>query len=64
MVTVAEMAQWFRKAFNENQPQMLAEAVVRLTEAPDQRHDFTQLNAIVDRIAARTERIKPRKQGV
>ncbi len=56
MVTVAEMAQWFRKAFDETQSQLLAEATARLHEDLVHREDFTKLTAIVDRLAiAQTE---------
>ena len=56
MVTVAEMAQWFRKAFDETQSQLLAQATARLHEDLVHREDFTKLTAIVDRLAdAQTE---------
>jgi len=56
MVTVAEMAQWFRKAFDETQSQLLAEATARLHEDLVHREDFTKLTAIVDRLGvAQTE---------
>ena len=57
MVTVAEMAQWFRKAFDETQSQLLAEATARLHEDLVHREDFTKLTAIVDRLADRTDRM-------
>ncbi len=56
MVTVAEMAQRFRKAFDETQSQLLAEATARLHEDLVHREDFTKLTAIVDRLGvAQTE---------
>jgi prefoldin subunit 5 len=57
MTTVAEMAHWFRKAFNETQSQMLAEATVRLHEDLVRREDFTTLTKTVERLAERTDRI-------
>ena len=57
MTTVAEMAHWFRKAFNETQSQMLAEATVRLHEDLVHREDFTTLTKTVERLAERTDRI-------
>lgn len=57
MTTVAEMAQWFRKAFDETQSQMLAEATIRLHEDLVHREDFTKLTAIVERLAERTDRL-------
>ncbi len=57
MITVAEMSQWFRKAFNETQAQMLAEATVRLHEDLVHREDFAVLTATVERLGERTERI-------
>jgi myosin heavy subunit len=57
MITVAEMSQWFRKAFNETQSQMLAEATGRLHEDLVRREDFARLTATVERLGERTERI-------
>lgn len=57
MTTVAEMTQWFRKAFSETQSQMLAEATVRLHEDLVRREDFTTLTKTVERLAERTDRI-------
>jgi len=57
MITVAEMSQWFRKAFNETQSQMLAEATVRLHEDLVHREDFARLTATVERLGERTERV-------
>ena len=60
MTTVAEMAQWFRKAFDDTQSQMLAEATIRLHEDLVHREDFTKLTAIVERLAERTDRLADR----
>jgi len=57
MITVAEMTRWFRKAFNEAQSQMLAEATVRLHQDLVHREDFTTLTRIVERLGERTDRI-------
>jgi len=60
MTTVAEMAQWFRKAFDETQSQMLAEATIRLHEDLVHREDFTKLTTIVERLADRTDHLAER----
>ena len=57
MITVAEMSQWFRKAFNETQSQMLAEATVRLHADLVHREDFARLTATVERLGERAERV-------
>jgi septal ring factor EnvC (AmiA/AmiB activator) len=57
MITVAEMSQWFRKAFNETQSQMLAEATVRLHEDLVQREDFTRLTQTIERLGDHTDRM-------
>jgi myosin heavy subunit len=57
MTTVAEMTQWFRKAFTETQSQMLAAATVRLHEDLVRREDFTTLTKTVERLAERTDRV-------
>lgn len=62
MTTVAEMTQWFRKAFTETQSQMLAEATVRLHEDLVRREDFTTLTKTVERLAERTDRIAVAQQ--
>lgn len=62
MTTVAEMTQWFRKAFTETQSQMLAEATVRLHEDLVRREDFTTLTKTVERLAERTDCIAVAQQ--
>lgn len=57
MITVAEMTQWFRKAFDETQSQLLAEATVRLHEDHVHREDFNRLTQTVERLGERTDRI-------
>jgi prefoldin subunit 5 len=57
MITVAEMTQWFRKAFDETQSQLLAEATVRLHEDHVHREDFSRLTQTVERLGERTDRI-------
>jgi hypothetical protein len=57
MITVADMRQWFRKAFNEIQSQMLAEATVRFHEDLVHREDFTTLTQTVERLGERSDRI-------
>jgi prefoldin subunit 5 len=57
MITVAEMTQWFRKAFDETQSQLLAEATVRLHEDHVHREDFIRLTQTVERLGERTDRI-------
>ncbi|NCA11020.1 hypothetical protein EBR56_04300 [bacterium] len=51
------MSQWFRKAFNETQSQMLAEATVRLHADLVHREDFARLTATVERLGERAERV-------
>ena len=56
MITVAEMSQWFRKAFNETQSQMLAEATGRSVGFVSQierglsHPTVLDLNVIADRL--------------
>ena len=57
MITVAEMTQWFRKAFDETQAQLLAEATVRLHEDHVHREDFNRLTQTVERLGERTDRM-------
>lgn len=57
MITVAEMSQWFRKAFNETQAQMLAEATVGLHDDLPRREDFARLTQTIERLGERTDRI-------
>ena len=57
MITVAEMTQWFRKAFDETQSQLLAEATVRLHEDHVHREDFNRLTQTVERLGERTDRM-------
>jgi prefoldin subunit 5 len=57
MITVAEMTQWFRKAFDETQAQLLAEATVRLHEVHVHREDFIRLTQTVERLGERTDRM-------
>ena len=57
MITVAEMTQWFRKAFDETQSQLLAEATVLLHQDHVHREDFNRLTQTVERLGERTDRI-------
>ena len=61
-MSVVGLTEHYRRAFNENQAWLLAEAAVQIEADLARREDFSRLTAVVDRLALAQERTEQELQ--
>jgi hypothetical protein len=64
MVTITGMTEHYRKAFDEHQARVLAEATVQIEADLVRREDFSKLTDTVDRLALAQERTEQRMDSL